>query len=290
MIDYVLDAVRGAGVGRIVVVIGHEGDRVKEALSDQPDVEFAWQHDPQGTGHAVMMCEQQLRGHAGTTLVLAGDTPLLKSDSLRALLFERKSRDAACVVGSAVTDNNFGLGRIVRDGAGEFVRIVEQKDASPDEQKITEINTGCYAFHTPDLLEALGKIDTNNQQGELYLTDCPSVMLRESKVVRAAPSLTIEESMGVNTRQQLADVRRVMHWENLQSLMQNGVGIMSPEHVDIDPRATIGADTVIHPFTVIEGPADIGSDCEIGPSAVVLGGCRVPPGTRIEPFTVYGQS
>jgi bifunctional UDP-N-acetylglucosamine pyrophosphorylase/glucosamine-1-phosphate N-acetyltransferase len=182
-----------------------------------------------------------------------------------------------------MTENNFGLGRIVRDAAGEFVKIVEQKDATPEEQAITEINTGCYAFDTKALIDSLHKIDKSNKQGELYLTDAPAVMLREGRTVKALASLSILEAMGVNTRVQLAEVRQTIHREHLQKLMKSGVGILDPDKVDIDPRATIGMDTVIHPFTVIRGAAKIGTNCQIGPHALIEA-VTIPDGETVAPF------
>ncbi len=173
MIDYVLDAVRQAGVGRMVIIVGHEAERVKASLSHHPDVEFALQSEQHGTGHAVMMCREQLADHHGPVLVLAGDTPLLRPESLKGLLDEQATHKAGCVIGTAVTEANQGLGRIVRNAQGEFVAIVEQKDATPEQLKIQEINTGCYVFDCQPLLSALTRIKTNNTQKEYYLTDCP---------------------------------------------------------------------------------------------------------------------
>lgn len=285
MIDYVLEAARKAGATRLLIVIGHEGEAVKAALANERDVEFVWQHDPQGTGHAVMVCEEQLSSHTGQTLVLAGDTPLLSSESLQKLIDTQQAEAAACVIGSAVTENNFGLGRIVRNDSNAFTKIVEQKDATPEEAAIIEINTGCYIFETQDLLDSLGKIDKSNQQGELYLTDCPAVLLKEGKTVSASACFTIEEAMGVNTRQHLAEVRTVLHQRGLERLMVEGVGIVSPALVDIDPRANIGQDTVIHPFTVIEGEVTIGEECMIGPHAVVRG-VDVKDAEVVKPFEI----
>lgn len=284
MIRYVMDAARAAGVSRLLIVIGHEGEAVQEALAGESDVEFVWQHDPQGTGHAVMVCEEQLKSQTGQTLVLAGDTPLLSSDSLQKLVEEQATHTAACVIGSAVTENNFGLGRIVRDESGNFLKIVEQKDTTPEEADIQEINTGCYIFETQELLASLGKIDKSNSQGELYLTDCPAVLLSEGKSVAASACFTIEEAMGVNTRGHLAEVRAVLHQRGLERLMASGVGIVSPTQVDIDPRATIGRDTLIHPFTVIEGEVTIGENCQIGPHAAIRG-MDVGDGKSVGPFT-----
>lgn len=211
MVEHVLETARKAGASRLVVVVGHQAERVKEALRHHPDVEFALQTEQLGTGHAVMSCRSQLQEHNGPVLVLAGDTPLLRSGSLKKLLEEQRKAGAACVVGTAETDENEGLGRIVRGEQGEFLRIVEQKDATEAERAIREINTGCFAFHGPALLDALSQLRTNNQQGEYYLTDCAEILRKAGKTVTARCCFDIAEALGVNTPEQLAEVERVMH-------------------------------------------------------------------------------
>ncbi len=213
MVEHVFDAVRGAGVTRIVCVIGHEADMMRQRLSGHADVDFALQSEQLGTGHAVQMAVPAICDHDGPVLVLAGDTPLLKSESLRGLLQELSGQSAVCVVGSAVTENNAGLGRIVRDDAGTFERIVEEKDArnnNPDLLTITEINTGCYAFDCRSLVDSLSELRPLNDQAEYYLTDCPAILKAVGKTVVAAAKLDINEAMGVNTQEQLAAVEQVL--------------------------------------------------------------------------------
>jgi len=213
MVEHVFDAVRRAGVTRIVCVIGHEADLMRERLSDHDDVDFALQSEQLGTGHAVRMAVPVIGDHDGPVLVLAGDTPLLKSESLRGLLHELSVNSVVCVVGSAITENNAGLGRIVRDGTGAFERIVEEKDArsnNPELLAITEINTGCYAFDCQSLIDSLSEMRPLNDQAEYYLTDCPAILKAAGKTVVAAAKLDINEAMGVNTQEQLADVERVL--------------------------------------------------------------------------------
>jgi len=210
MVEYVLDAAREAGCKRLVVVVGHKADVVKSALSHHPDVQFALQAEQLGTGHAVMMTRDLLKDHNGPVLVLTGDTPLLKAASLNGLLEEQAKHGAACVVGTARTEQNQGLGRIVRSPGGEFLRIVEHKDATPEELAITEINTGCFAFDGPALFQALDQVRPNNSQAEYYLTDCAEILKRSGRPVRAACLFDIVEAMGVNTQQQLGEVERVM--------------------------------------------------------------------------------
>ncbi len=284
MLEYVLEAVRETGVRRIVLVVGHGAEIVRSLFSDQPGVEFALQAEQRGTGHAVMMCREHLAGVEGPVFVLAGDTPLLKSASLASLLQELTRHRAACVIGSAVTDANEGLGRILRDGNGAFEQIVEHKDATPEQRAIREINTGCYAFDGPALLWALDEIQPNNVQKEYYLTDCPAVLKHVGRTVVAAPRFDLHEAMGVNTRAQLAEVERSIQHQTHQGLMAEGVTIVAPEMTYIDPRARIGAETIIYPFTTITGSAAIGRNCRIGPHALVHGPVQVPDNTIIPAF------
>lgn len=214
MVEHVLDAARSAGVERLVVVVGYQAELVRDGLARHRDVEFALQAEQKGTGHAVQMCAEQLANHDGPVLILAGDTPLLRGESLTALLAEQRDQRAACVIGTAITENNFGLGRVVRSSSGDFLRIVEQKDTTPEEAAIREINTGCYAFDSRLLFQALTQIRPNNSQGEYYLTDVPAILKAEGHRVIAAPKLTIEEAMGVNTPEQLADVEAILRRRN----------------------------------------------------------------------------
>jgi bifunctional UDP-N-acetylglucosamine pyrophosphorylase / glucosamine-1-phosphate N-acetyltransferase len=210
MVEHVFEAARAAGVTRIICVIGHKAELMQEQLAKHTDVEFVLQTEQNGTGHAVQMAADALKDFDGPTLVLAGDTPLLRSESLRGLLEELEGQNAAAVVGSAVTENNQGLGRVVRGADDGFEQIVEEKDATPEQQAIQEINTGCYAFDCRSLFESLADVKPLNSQGEYYLTDCPAILKAKGRVVLAAAKLDIHEAMGVNTKDQLADVEKVL--------------------------------------------------------------------------------
>jgi bifunctional UDP-N-acetylglucosamine pyrophosphorylase/glucosamine-1-phosphate N-acetyltransferase len=284
MIEYVLDAARSASVTRIVAIIGHCAERVRAELSKHPDVEFALQSEQKGTGHALMMCADQLRSHHGPVLVLAGDTPLLKKQSLAALLNQLNEQQAACVIGTAVTEANFGLGRIIRNVRGEFEKIVEEKDATAEEKRVQEINTGCYAFDSQSLLASLDQIRPNNSQSEYYLTDCPRVLKDSGKTVVALEAFDMVEALGVNTREQLAEVTRTLQQAAMSHWMVNGTTIVSPENTFIDPQVRIGADTVIEPFTHISGAVEIGDNCHIGPNSVLEGPLTLASGTKVGPF------
>ena len=202
MVEHVFDAVRGAGVTRIVCVIGHEADLMRERLSGHGDVEFALQAEQNGTGHAVQMAADLLTDHDGPVLVLAGDTPLLKSEALTGLLDELRTASATCGVGTAITETTQGLGRVVRSEDSSLEAIVEEKDATDEQKQIQEINTGCYAFDSRSLFESLKEVRPLNNQGEYYLTDCTNL--------QNVPGGYYAEAMGVNTKEQLAEVEQVM--------------------------------------------------------------------------------
>lgn len=216
MIEYVLDAARAANCEKIVVIVGHKAEDVKAALAHHSDVEFALQAEQKGTGHAVMMSAECLADHDGPVLVLAGDTPLLKGSTLARLLEVQQQQDAACVVGTAITEANEGLGRIVRDAEGNFLRIVEQKDATPEEAAIQEINTGCFAFDGRQLFKALNQVRPDNNQAEYYLTDCAEILRTAGETVVAEAAFNIQEAMGVNTQEQLAEIAEILQQETAE--------------------------------------------------------------------------
>jgi bifunctional UDP-N-acetylglucosamine pyrophosphorylase/glucosamine-1-phosphate N-acetyltransferase/UDP-N-acetylglucosamine pyrophosphorylase len=203
MIEYVLDALEQAGVDKILIVVGYRSDLVRETLSHRRNVEFVEQTEQLGTGHAVMMCQEQLRPHNDSVMVVAGDSPMIQVSSIQKL-FEAYYNESAekrpsCILGTAHKEDPAGMGRILRDAKGEFQGIIEEKDASPEQKKITEVNMSYYVFHTPDLLDALTYLRTDNAQKEYYITDTPEIMRAQGKRVVALPVLQPIESLGVNT-------------------------------------------------------------------------------------------
>lgn len=210
LVDYVLDAARAAGACRLLVVVGYQASLVQQKLGFQNDVEFAVQAEQLGTGHAVMTCRESLAEHEGPVLILNGDMPLVRAQSLAKLLAVQQEQKAACVVGTARTEANRGLGRIVRDGEGDFERIVEEADATPEEAAIEEINTGCFAFEGQKLWHALDQLTPNNRQGQFYLTDCAAILRESGHEVVASCTFEIVEAMGVNTPDQLASVEEAL--------------------------------------------------------------------------------
>jgi bifunctional UDP-N-acetylglucosamine pyrophosphorylase/glucosamine-1-phosphate N-acetyltransferase/UDP-N-acetylglucosamine pyrophosphorylase len=210
MIRYVIRAVRAAGVDRILMVIGYRGDLVRRELVGDPDIEFVEQTQQRGTGHAVMMCRMQLAAHRGPVLILAGDSPMTQPASLRALLAEFADRRPACLLGTATKPDPAGLGRILRDADGSFLGIVEEKDATPDQRSINEVNLSTYLFAAAPLLSALEKLTDNNLQGEYYLTDCPGVLKAAGDRVEALCVLQPCEALSINTMDELAAVEAEM--------------------------------------------------------------------------------
>ncbi len=210
MIRYVIDAVHGAGIERILVVVGFRADLVRRELAGEPGLEFVVQTEQLGTGHAVKMCSDRLEGHKGPVLILAGDSPMVQVSSLRSLLTDFASRRRACLMGTGKKDNPTGLGRIVRDKNGEFAAIVEEKDATPEQRAITEVNLSTYVFRPESLLSSLQQLTANNAQGEYYLTDCPSVLKADGQPVDALCVLQPIEALSINTKEELAIVEAEM--------------------------------------------------------------------------------
>ncbi|MCE9555288.1 MAG: NTP transferase domain-containing protein [Planctomycetes bacterium] len=206
MVFYALEALRRAGVERLLVVIGYRADLVRETLVSESGVTFCEQREQLGTGHAVMMCREALSGHDGPVLVVAGDSPLMQSDSIAALLAAFERDRPACILGTGYRDNPVGLGRIVRDGERRFLGIVEEKDATPQQREIREVNLSCYVFDAKELLWSLDRLENRNAQGEYYITDCPGILLGAGKEVRALDVLKPCEALSINTPEELKAV------------------------------------------------------------------------------------
>lgn len=210
MIDYVLDALEACGVERVLVVVGYRRELVEETLSSRRGVEFVHQAEQLGTGHAVMVCRTKLADFDGPVLVVTGDSPLVEPRSLSALLADFQRGRPACLLGTVEKDDPTGLGRIVRDQTGAFLGIVEEKDATPEQRRIKEVNLSCYAFNCHDLLSALDRIRPSNTQQEYYLTDCPGVLRGAGRDVRALKILQPHEALSINNRDELAAVETVL--------------------------------------------------------------------------------
>ena len=264
MVQHVLDAAKEAGAEKSVVVIGFGAESVAESLKEQ--AEFAIQAEQLGTGHAVMQVREKLAGFAGTVMVLCGDTPLLTGGTLHSLFAAHSRAKAAATVLTAVMPDPSGYGRVIRDAKGNVLKIVEQKDAKPAELAVREINTGIYCFEKEVLFEALDHIGCENQQGEYYLTDVIGILVNGGSKVWAVEAEDREETLGVNSRLQLAQAEKILRIRKLEALMAEGVTIMDPDSTFIDAGVSIASDTVIYPFTWLEGSTKIGHGCRIGPN------------------------
>jgi bifunctional UDP-N-acetylglucosamine pyrophosphorylase/glucosamine-1-phosphate N-acetyltransferase/UDP-N-acetylglucosamine pyrophosphorylase len=207
MIEYVLDTLEQAGSVKTIVVVGYRAADVQTTLAARSNLVFVEQREQLGTGHAVQVCAAELKRYPdAAVLVVAGDSPMLRADSVQRVFAEFQSSGAACLLGTAHRENPFGLGRIVRDPAGNFAGIVEEKDASPEQKLITEVNLSCYLFRCGDLLDALSQLGNNNAQREYYLTDVPAILQRAGKKIVALPVLKPSEALSINTPTELAAV------------------------------------------------------------------------------------
>lgn len=262
MIQWVLDAVSSVA-DKLCVVVGHQADLVKQVLPD--GVQIAYQSEQLGTAHAVMSASSFIDPN-DEVLVVYGDMPLLSQETLREVVKAHRSGDYDVTVVSVEMDNPTGYGRIVKDGSGKFIKIVEEFDASQDEKRIKEINTGVYVFNGKKLLEVLPKISCENRKREYYLTDAVG-LLEKVNVYRGMKS---EEFSGINNRIQLAEAEKIQRRRVLEKLMLEGVTIVDPSTTYIDANVKIGRDTIVYPMTFIMGETVIGEDCVIGPMTRIL--------------------
>ncbi len=267
MISHVVNAARASGIERLVVVVGHGREQVVKAVADDT-IQFVVQEEQLGTGHALLQAEAAAAG-SELILVLCGDTPLLRARTLEKFIdFHRDSRAAATVL-TAKMENPQGYGRIIRDDQGDIVRIVEEKDATPEEREIREINSGIYCFNG-EVFGILKHVNRDNAQGEYYLTDVLLEYRKNGQRVLAVPAAEEEDIYGINDRAQLAFAERILRQRKCLELMLAGVTIMDPATTYIDAQVKIGQDTVILPFTMIEGQTVIGENCVIGPGARII--------------------
>jgi bifunctional UDP-N-acetylglucosamine pyrophosphorylase/glucosamine-1-phosphate N-acetyltransferase len=264
MLQHVLDAAEAAGAKRKIVITGFGGNLVREAIGSQ--AEFVEQKEQLGTGHAVQQAAPLLAAGKSTVMVLCGDTPLLTGALLRKLYEAHKEAKAKATVLTAVMPDATGYGRIVRTAAGTVARIVEHKDATAEERKINEVNSGIYCFESADLFAALQQVKNDNAQGEYYLPDVLSILRDKGEKIWAVAADDYESTLGINSRLQLAGAEKILRRRKNEALMADGVTIMDPDSTFIDADVKVGRDTVIYPFTWLEGKTTIGAECEIGPS------------------------
>ena len=270
LINHVCHTAKTLAPRMIYTVIGHQGEEVKKAVLNEIDASaagFAWQKQQLGTGDAVNAAREFLADTDSTLLVLSGDVPMIRAETLAGLVqlhHEHRGRGAACTVLTVRLKDPTGYGRVVRDENGIFDRIVEQKDASEEVKLVDEINSGIYCFDTRKLFAALLKIGKNNAQGEYYLTDVPHILRDEGEDVAIYPHHDPHEIEGVNDRRQLAAMERELRTRTITRLMvESGVSFIDPENTYVNSQAVVGRDTVIFPNVTVEGETAIGSRCTL---------------------------
>lgn len=301
MVCHVLDAVSQLPLSQTIVVVGHQHEMVRGALSDY-DVSFVVQEVQNGTGHAVLVCEEALGNNSDTVLILCGDTPLIRSETLQAMVAHHEEQGNVISVMSTEVDNPFGYGRMVCNGQGQLLEIVEEKDATDEQRMIREINGGIYLVQREFLFQALATVGSDNVQGEVYLTDIVKKGNDSGVKIGTFICSDSQEILGVNSRQELAQAHDIKQQELFVKLWDAGVSLLRPSTLSINPATSIGQDTVIQANCTINQNVIIGRFCDIGshtyiknsyigddvmvgPGSVLIG-VKIDSGSFVSPGTV----
>ncbi|MFD2115475.1 bifunctional UDP-N-acetylglucosamine diphosphorylase/glucosamine-1-phosphate N-acetyltransferase GlmU [Paenibacillus yanchengensis] len=307
MIEHVVDVTEAIDCERTVVVVGHGAEAIQAHLGNR--VDYAMQAEQLGTGHAVLQAKQQLGAEEGITILLYGDTPLVRASTIETMIVTHQAEGAAATLLTVAFDDPTGYGRIIRGEDGTVEKIVEHKDCSEQEATVKEINTGTYIFDNQKLFAALAQVTNDNAQGEYYITDVISIMKQAGETVLAYRTADQAEAAGVNDRVALAEAEQLMRQRINQQHLLEGVTIIDPANTYIEADVTIGADTIVHPGSYLRKGTVIGSDCIIGPqtdiTASIIGdqvhiqyssveeskvdaACSIGPYARLRPGTVLG--
>ncbi|KYG33297.1 bifunctional UDP-N-acetylglucosamine diphosphorylase/glucosamine-1-phosphate N-acetyltransferase GlmU [Alkalihalobacillus trypoxylicola] len=284
MVQHVVDQVNQLGFEEKVTVVGHGAEDVQKQLGDQ--ISYVVQKEQLGTGHAVLQAEPVLSGKSGITIVLCGDTPLITAETIEQLIKTHEQEQAKVTVLTAVAPNPTGYGRVIRGNKGLVERIVEQKDATKEEQLVNEINTGTYCFDNETLFQALAQVGNDNAQGEYYLPDVIEIVQSSGGKVAAYQTESMEETIGVNDRVALSEAETIMKKRINEKWMREGVTIVDPNQTYISSDAKIGQDTVIYPGTMIQGDVIIGENCIIGPNSE-LKNCQIGNRSNIKQSVIH---
>src|SRR5215813_4999309 len=266
LISHVVRTARQLHLRKIFIVVGHQAAEVEKVVRAEfpdDDIAFVTQAEQRGTGDAVMAARAELEGVDSTLLVLSGDVPLVRAETLSRFVDAHTASSAACSILTVKLENPFGYGRVVRDNENSFMRIVEQKDASPEERQIREINAGIYCLATRRLFGALARVKPANQQGEYYLTDVPGILLADGEEGKVYLHEDSREVAGVNTRADLAEFENLLRRGTIRKLLLEGVTFIDPSHAYVSAEAEFGKDCVIYPDVMIEGKSVIGDGCVI---------------------------
>ncbi|HZK34530.1 MAG TPA: NTP transferase domain-containing protein [Bacillota bacterium] len=298
ILDYVLDAAFYVSDKDPILVIGKSSNMVKTHIGDK--CSFAYQRERLGTGHAVMMAVPMLEEEAEYLVVLAGDTPLIRGETILKMLEYTLDKDYDTVAISAIVPDPTGYGRMLREPDGNFKAIVEHKDASEQERSVSEVNASMFCFKKAPFLHALGKLKNDNAQNEYYLTDVLTILKEEGKKVGIYAMDDYSEMLGVNNRTQLAEAESIMRRRINKEHMLKGVTMIDPLNTYIEPKVELGKDTIIYPDNVLEGKTIVGEACTLYPgnrlkdthignnvtieSSVIIGG-NIEDKEKIGPYT-----
>lgn len=284
LLGYVLDNVKNF-VSEEYVIVGHHAQEVENFVkSNYKNAKTVLQSPQLGTGHAVSMVCPDLQNYDGLVLILCGDTPLVQEETLKKFVEYHKSQNSDITVMSTLFDNPTGYGRIIREQDNSLQCIVEEKDANPEQKAVKEVNAGIYCLNWGKIKDAFGQLKSNNAQGEYYLTDIISWGKTKALKVNAYILENSDEIYGINSRLNLAQAAKMMNHRNLERYMINGVTIVDPDSTWISEDTEIGQDSIVYPFTYIEGKNTIGKSCKIGPCAHFRGNVEVCDNVKVGNF------
>lgn len=283
MIEYVFDALAQAHVKRKAIVLSKKQEALLAYLKPKKDVKVIFQPRPLGTADALKSARSLIAKSKENTLVMCVDTPLVRKETLEALMAKHKETHASATMVTAYVDNPASLGRVVRDEFSKVCRIIEENDASFAQKQIKEINSGIYCFRAHELLSLLPEIAMNEKKKEFYLTDIIQLLYEHGKRIETCDCSDADEIIGINSRSELSKAGECMRLRIIEECMREGVTIVSPQTTFIHYGSVIGTDTVIHPFTFIEAGVRVGEQCSIGPF------CRLRKGTVIKDKTQVGN-
>lgn len=272
LVNHVIDSAFLAGIEKNIVVLGHKASLVENEIKNKENIVIVEQPigegAPYGTGFAVKQAENDFQDD-DTVIVLCGDTPLIRPETIKELLKYHEANDFDITVLTSEVDNPKGYGRILRDDEGKVIGIVEEKDANSNQKTIKEVNSGIYSFRGQILKEVLGKIDNNNSQGEYYITDAVEIVNKDNGKVGGFKTIDSGEIQGINSKVQLAEAEKVLRKRVNQKAMEEGAIIIDPDNTYISEEAVIGRDSIIYPNVSIEGKTIIGEDCIIGNNSII---------------------
>jgi bifunctional UDP-N-acetylglucosamine pyrophosphorylase/glucosamine-1-phosphate N-acetyltransferase len=277
MIEKILKTLKNIGSEENILILGHKKEEVLAVVGEVP---YVIQGEQLGTGHAIMQGKDKLKDYDGDIMVLCGDTPLLREETLQNLYEHHKNSGASTTILTSIYENPFGYGRIVKEN-GTVKAIVEEKEADEKTKKIKEVNAGVYCFNAKELFNALSKVNNNNEKGEYYLTDVIGIQSAENKKIESFILADDREILGVNSKVELAEASEILRARKNRELMEQGVILLDPKNTYIEETIKIGRDTVIYPGVILQGQTEIGENCEIIGNTRIID-CHIRDNVRIE--------